>query len=135
MSKGISETAFKISEADIKRAVEDYLQYAENQGRLIFFRLNAGDFIEVRGGTRRRIKGSPKGTADYLVLQGGNVQAQYLGQLKGEPHPICFVIFIEVKSTTGKQQPDQKTFEFKVKEHNCRYHIIRSIEEIERILK
>ena len=46
-----------MSEADLKRTVEDYLQIGQNQGKWIFLRLNAGDFIEVRGNTRRRIKG------------------------------------------------------------------------------
>ena len=56
-------------EKDLKRTVEDYLQYQQNQGKLVYLRLNAGDFIEVRGETRRRVKGCPKGTADFLVLQ------------------------------------------------------------------
>lgn len=125
-----------LRESDIKRAVGDYLAYQQNLGRLIYFRLNAGSFIlqNPDGSHRRRVQGSPKGTADYLVLQGGDVQTQHLGQLKGEPHPICFVTFIEVKSTKGKQQLDQKAFEVKVNKHNCRYYIVRSVDELEEAL-
>ncbi len=57
------------SEAQLKKTVEDYLQYGANQGQWVFLRLNSGDFIETRGETRRRIKGCPKGTADFLVIQ------------------------------------------------------------------
>ena len=120
----------ELSEAQVKQGCEEYLQYAENQEKLVFLRLNAGDFIEVRGGSRRRIKGCPKGTADYLVLQGGNVQMFYLGQPKGKAHPIAFVTFIEIKSSRGKQREEQREFELKVNKCNCRYYIVRSVEEL-----
>ena len=42
-------------EAELKKTVEDWLQYQQNLGRLMFLRLNSGDFIEVRGNTRRSL--------------------------------------------------------------------------------
>ena len=49
-----------ISEADLKRAVTDFLEIGQSQGRWVYLRLNTGDFIEVRGKTRRRVKGCPR---------------------------------------------------------------------------
>ena len=62
-----------LSEAELKQSVTDYLEILQAQGHLLFLRLNAGDFIELRGNSRRRIKGCPKGTADLLVLAEGKV--------------------------------------------------------------
>ena len=57
-------------ESELKLSVEQYLQYGQNQGKWMFLRLNSGDFKEVRGETRRRIKGCPKGTADFIIIKG-----------------------------------------------------------------
>ena len=110
----------ELSEAQVKRACEDYLEIMKAQGRLVYFRLNAGDFIETRGGSRRRIKGAGKGTADFIVIQSG----------VGSHKPFVFVYFIEIKATKGKQSPEQKEFEEMVTKLSCRYHIVRSVDEL-----
>ena len=127
----------QLSEGDVKKAVADWLQYQENLGNLISFRLNAGSFILTGpdGSFRRRVQGAKAGTADYLVIQSGTVQAQYLGQLRGEPHRICFATFIEIKSTKGKTTKEQDEFAEKVKKFNCRYYIVKSVTELQEILK
>ena len=66
---GLNIWRVEMKEADLKKTVIDLLQYKQNLGELVFFRLNSGDFIEVRGDTRRRIKGCMKGCADILVLR------------------------------------------------------------------
>jgi hypothetical protein len=120
----------KVLEADLKRAVSDYLQIGENQGKWVHLRLNSGDFIEVRGDTRRRIKGCPKGTADYIVLQATWVNA-YPTHINVN---YCRAIFLELKSKKGKQSKEQKEFEIKVGKERCEYFVVRSIEELEEIL-
>mgnify|MGYP001560577565 CR=1 FL=1 len=122
------------TESDIKKAVADYLQYKENQGKLWYARLNAGDFIETRGNTRRRIKGVGKGTADLIVIQSTNVQTQYKGQAKGSPYPIARVTFVECKSSKGKPSKEQLEFAERVMGLNCRYFVVRSVEEVQNIL-
>ena len=128
----------KISEADVKLAVSERLQYAENQGKLVHLRLNSGDFIETRGDTRRRIKGAPKGAADFLVLQAVAYSLTYAGvPLNHQPPviPATRVTFIEVKKPKGgKQSDDQKVFEAKVRQFNARYFIVTSIEQLEEVL-
>ena len=113
-----------IKEADVKRTCEHYLTVMESQGKLFFMRLNAGDFIETRGDSRRRIKGAPKGTSDLVVFHSG----------EGAHKLLTLVTFVECKSSTGKQSPDQVEFEIKVKGHNCRYVIVRSVDELMEVL-
>lgn len=126
-----------LSEADVKSAITDYLQIGSNQGKWWFCRLNAGSFVLFNpdGSHRRRVQGVEKGTADYQVLQPNFVRASYKGEEKGEPHPVCRVTFLEVKSSAGKQSPDQKAFESKAKKFHARYFIVRSVDEVQEILK
>ena len=125
----------ELTEAEVKSGVEEYLQVAMNQGKLWFCRLNAGDFIEVRGETRRRIKGAPKGTADFIVVQYGTIQMYYKAISRGEPWPVALVTFIECKSAKGKQSPDQLEFGEQITKLNCRYFVVRSVEELEEALE
>ena len=106
-----------LTEAQIKRAVADFLEYGCNQGKWYSDRLQAGEFIEVRGKTRRRVKGCRAGTADFFVLKSGRV------------------IFLEIKSPKGKQRPEQATFQKLIESEDAYYFIIRSVEELAEILK
>ena len=111
------EKRMKESEADLKRTVTDYLEYQQNAGKLLYFRLNAGDFIELRGNTRRRVKGCMAGTSDLLVVKQGKA------------------IFLELKSDKGKQSPAQGAFQKLVQMQGTSYSIVRSLEELEKILR
>ncbi len=121
----------ELTEAQVKQGIEEYLGYAQNQGKLWYCRLNAGDFIDTRGGSRRRIKGAGRGTADFIVIQGGEVQMFHLiQQTIHKRHPVAFVTFIECKSSKGKQSPDQLEFEQMITGFNCRYVIVRNVDEL-----
>lgn len=108
-------------EADLKRAVEDYLQYKMNVGELYFDRLNSGEFIEVRGETRRRIKGCRAGTSDLFVIF--------------TPWINIRIIFLECKGEKGRLRPEQKEFRDLVEAQGAEYWVIRSIEDLEQALK
>ena len=127
--------AIELSESQVKQACEEYLQYQMNQEKLWYARLNAGDFIETRGDTRRRIKGAGKGTADLIVIQPVNIQTHYKGQARGKAHLTTRVTFVECKSSKGKQSPDQVEFEGMITNLHCRYTIVRSADELIEILK
>lgn len=45
------------------------------------------------------------------------------------------VLWIELKSDTGRQRPDQKHFEDKVKGLGFEYYVCRSIDEFKQIIK
>ncbi len=112
-----------IAESELKYGVDEYLQYGQNMGKWLFFRLNSGDFIiQEEGKARRRIKGVPIGTADFEVFR----------RIPG--HLACRVIFLETKSTDGQQQPEQIEFEQKAKQQGAEYYIVRSLGELFEIL-
>jgi len=117
-----------LSESDIKTAVVDYLDYHQNMGELIYLRLNAGDFIEVRGETRRRIKGAPKGCADFVVIR--------KWYPVGAPNKAeTLVTFFELKSTKGKTTKEQDEFAKLVRDIGCSYFVVRNLEKLEEILR
>jgi len=113
-----------MSESELKRTVEDYLTILQSQGKLFFLRLNSGDFIEVRGETRRRIKGCPKGTADLMVItNNGRFDAP------NKFYPVVY--FLELKTPKGKVSLEQVEFGKMVEIHGCIYLVIRKLEELQ----
>ncbi len=126
----------ELTEAEVKHGVEEYLQYAMNQGKLWWCRLNAGDIVlPNKDGSRRMFKGVKPGTADIMVIQGGQVQFSYRGKLYGEPHKISFVTFVECKSSKGKQSELQVEFQEMITGFHCRYAVVRSTEELQEVLE
>ena len=113
-----------LTEAEIKRQTGDYLECGMNQGKWYFDRLNSGEFIEVRGGSRRRVKGCREGTSDFFVLTKTQSQSW-----------IPRVIFIEVKSERGRMHPEQWAFAKLVAEQLAEYYVVRNIEELKDILR
>jgi len=114
-----------LKEADVKRAVEDYLQLLRNQKKLWFTRLNSGNAFKEFGGRRYRIKLCDEGTADYLVI----TMDDFLYEETTE------AIFLEIKSAKGKQSGKQKEFQAEVEEQGCSYFVVRSLEEVEGLLE
>lgn len=45
------------------------------------------------------------------------------------------ILFVELKTRTGKQSPNQKTFEEKIEFLGFDYHIVRSLEEFKTLIK
>ena len=119
--------SIRISEGQLKAQVNDYLQYKMNAGELYYDRLNSGDYIELRGETRRRIKGCRKGTADFYVLQGTFPFTAW-------NILVPRIIFLELKSETGRQSPEQKDFQQLVEAQGAEYYIIKSIADIEEVV-
>ena len=115
----------KISEGQLKRAVEDYLTIKQNQGKLMFRRLNSGGAYLPNGkGGFYKIQLCEKGTADYEV--------QYWGHqiFEGRHYILPFTAFLELKSPTGKQSKEQKEFQKLVESFGCEYLIVRDVETL-----
>jgi hypothetical protein len=117
-----------VSEAQIKKAVEEYLQYGKNQGRWFFLRLQSGSFLVDYGHHKNKINLCPKGTADYEVFQ--SYAPHGCGHLE-----ICRLTFLEIKSTTGKQSPEQVEFQTMAEGQNARYFVVRDAGKLEEILR
>ena len=116
----------RITEAQLKKTVVDYLQYGENQGKWFWLRLNAGSFIltDKNGKFRRRVIGAKKGTADFIVITSYDPDK-----------PSCLVYFLELKSSKGKTTEAQDKFAKLVREQGASYFVIRSIEDVMEVLK
>ena len=117
-----------MKEAELKSAVEGYLQYGMNQGKWYFDRLNSGEIVALFGESRRRIKLCREGTADYFVLKWWYPQG---APNKGE----TIITFLELKSEKGRQRPEQMEFQKLVEGQGADYYIIKSIEGLQRILE
>jgi hypothetical protein len=114
-----------MKEADIKHAIAQYLQIGMNQGKWYSDRLNSGvAFVPCGVGSFRKIQLCREGTADFMVIEGLN---KYLKTSR--------VIFLEVKSETGKQSKVQKEFQKLVEAQGASYFIIRSVEDVQAILE
>lgn len=105
-----------MTEADIKLAVADYLQYKQNAGELYYDRLQSGEFIEVRGGPRRRIKGCRAGTSDFFVIFTPWINPR--------------IIFLECKGEKGRLRPEQKEFRDLVEAQGAEFWVIRNLDEL-----
>ncbi len=107
----------------IKKAVADLLAVYQSQGKLQYFRMNAGDFVaENKDGTKRRVKGHGAGTWDFLVLR---------------PYENfnCFdVIWIEVKRPGGELSIEQKVFRDEQESLGTSCSVVCDTDELREIL-
>lgn len=118
-------TKLKITESDIIRAVNDYLQIQRNRKKLMFIRNNSGAMPIVDNKNKRRyIRFGDKGSPDFLVFMGNYFAA--------EDYSFGFIktIAVEVKSETGIQSEDQIEWQADFEKLSGEYYIIRSIEEL-----
>jgi hypothetical protein len=114
----------KRSEADVKRSVMELLRMRH----IMFFRMNAGSTILAnRGGGFRKIEGHPAGTADILAF----IALHPGGPFQCSDDPV----WIELKSSTGKQSPEQKEFQKMVESEGHVYLLARSAAEVEEWLE
>ena len=113
-----------LTESQLMRAVSDYLQYAQNQGKLYYARLNSGSAFVKRGNKFYKIQLCEEGTADFFVL------TKFQCGLW-----IPRIIFLEVKSEKGRASPAQNAFKLLVEAQLAEYYVVRSIEELEAVLR
>ena len=118
----------KRNESSIVTAILNFLQVQENLGKIAFCdRMNSGKvFVSApylpvdasrRGFRGRMVRLHRAGTPDIMVL------------LK------TGVLWIEVKTDTGKQELEQKQFENMVnKLPNHYYHIVRCVDDVMKLL-
>jgi len=137
MTKTISDLSLAVSEADVKKGVEDYLTIQQNLGNLMYLRLNSGELIALAGETRRRIKLCSPGTYDFVIFQPTNHTLYYQTALVGgcEPVKACRVTFIETKSSKGKTTEAQDRFAEEARKMNCRCFVVRDADQLKEILK
>jgi len=104
-----------MKESGLITAICHYLQYLENQNKLIYIRNNSGAFINPRGGFYRMGK---RGSADIMVFM-----------------PKGITLHLEAKVGKNKQNLSQLEMEIKLKQLGHLYFIIFSVDEVEKIIK
>jgi len=116
----------KLTEAQLKASVDQYLQYGMNMGLWYSDRLNSGTyFVPAEGNHKGRlIRGCRNGTADYIVLQ----------RRTNGTTTYCQVIFLELKGHKTPIRKEQKEFANRMAELGAEYHIIRSLEALAQVL-
>ena len=130
----------EISEAEIKNACEEWLQYQQNLGNLFYLRLNSGRAFVKRGDKYYAIQLCEAGTADFFVLKKETLPIHHIpceSRNLSQATEVVFarIIFLEIKSAKGKLRTEQKCFKTLVEGFGAEYYIIRSIEELAEILK
>lgn len=104
-----------MNESGIITAICNYLQLLENQNKILFFRNNSGATQTASGGF---IRFGKRGSPDIFVfIKGGKI------------------IQLEVKCGKNKQTVSQLEWELKMKQLGHIYKIVRSIDEVEEIIK
>lgn len=107
-----------MKESEIQSNIIDYLQLMENQGKLFFQRTNNTPVFDPRTKKFRSLaKGQKKGFPDILVLMQGRT------------------IGLEVKTDIGKQSKEQKEIEKQFKKQRAWYYVVRSVDEVVRIIE
>ena len=114
-------TKIKIAEKDIQRTIKDYLQVMENQGKLMFIRSNS---LAVQTTNGNYIQTGKKGSPDILVWMCEDI---WYDEIR------C--IALEVKSTIGKQTTTQIEWQNKFEGFGGEYYIVRSVEEVMKIIE
>jgi hypothetical protein len=104
------------NESEVLDSVGDYLTRKKH----FFFRTNNAPTFQPTGQgsfrIRRQSKYSMNGVPDIILI---NSVGQFVG--------------LEVKTVIGKQSDEQKLFEQRCKEKFAQYHIIRSIDDLQKI--
>lgn len=124
--KAKQKASVKISEAQIKKAVADYLDIGMVQGKWWYSRLNSGttilSYITKSGEQKKRaIKMCANGTADFVVVELGG---------EGQFSNFQIVTFFETKTKRGKQTEEQIEFQRLVESLGCNYFLIRSVDDV-----
>ncbi len=102
-----------IKEVDIQKTICEYLTVRMRQKKLMFSRVNNTPIFDTgRQAFRAMPKFTLQGFADIIIVKEG------------------WAIFLEVKTTKGRQSDGQKEFERLVKENSGEYHVVRSLQDV-----
>lgn len=118
----MSLSKIKITEAQVKKSITDYLSLQEKMGRCYYIRNNSvcGKILRPNGSIGW-VKNDKTGSPDIIML----TTEGFVG--------------IECKSSVGRQSPEQKEAQIQIESLNGRYILARGIEDIaflfERITK
>ena len=114
-----------IKEAEIQRAILQYLQVQENMGKLMFQRSNS---LNVATKSGHYVKTGKKGSPDILV---------WVNKIFDAPNyffEYAKTLAFEVKSEVGKLSDDQKIWKDKFEKLGGEYYVVRNLDDVIKIL-
>ncbi len=123
--KGKNKGTIEEKEIAIQKAIKDMLQYMENQGRLMFVRLQAGGYPTKEGHFIKLNKG---GSPDIIVWK----KASEVNNKKRFHY--LKTIALEVKSTKGVCTPEQIDWQKRFESLGGEYFVVRDVDSVLRIL-
>jgi len=126
----------EITESDVIRVINDYLQIQRNQGKLMYIRNNSGAIPIVDGKNKRRyIRFGDKGSPDFLVwIPGKYIQINYTDNDCIATTKYLKTIALEAKSDIGKQSADQIKWQADFERIGGEYYVVRCLEELIKII-
>lgn len=98
-------------EAEIQNTILSYLKYR----KVFSWRQNSGAGLMKQGAGTRFIRFGVVGAPDIFVIKGGTIYG------------------LEVKSKVGKQNENQIEFQRGFEEAGGKYHVVRCIEDVQKI--
>jgi len=105
------------TEADILKTIIDYLE----ANRILYIRVNRVSPVSTKEGIRfRKLRPSELGAPDLVIWA-----------KRGWKH---FSVAIEVKTLKGRQSPAQMKWELTANKSEVPYFVVRSLEELLRVL-
>ena len=110
-------------EKTIQSSIQAFLELQEELGNLVYQKNNTGAVRINRPGAKSSfMRFGKKGSPDFLVWQPDWNASELISY------------FIEVKTDVGVLSKDQREFKQKVESLGGHYHIVRSLEEVKKIL-
>mgnify|MGYP001612443946 CR=1 FL=1 len=114
------------TEAETLKAITDYLEILQKQGRILYVRHSPSNVIGKKGeATFRKPRASQLGAADLIVFRRKRIEIT-----KFYFQDVTDVLCIEVKSPTGKVSLAQERWAQRAVAEGVRYIIARSIEDV-----
>lgn len=115
-------------EGAILKQILDYLAARH----ILAFRQNTGAVASEHKGKKRFMRFGVPGMADILAF----VPVQCIDHPDGTSSiRLPCVIWLEVKTATGKQSELQRSFQQQAERHGHRYAVVRSVDDVEALLK
>ena len=102
-----------VKESQLVTAIQQLLQIKEDLGRCVYIRNNSGAGKTANGGF---IRFGKTGSPDFLVFM---------------PHRA---VHLEVKAEDGKLSAGQRDYRDKITKLGYEYVVVRSVEDVERLL-
>ena len=122
-------------EKTIQSAIQEFLELQEELGLLVYQKNNTGAVrIERPGAKSSFMRFGKKGSPDFLVWRFRELRIAALDHDTINFQAFLETLFIEVKTDVGKQSDAQRVFQQKVEKLGGIYLVVRSLDDVKKII-